>query len=109
MDNIKYLMVNFEDGILTDIIKRIINRDNVRDIDHVYLVNDSDLDMYDDIGCLIIDCNGKELPVEYQTVTMLNEKLMIIELLNNGKSVGVYMDDVSEKLISQIINIRESQ
>lgn len=47
----------------------------------------------------------KQLPFEYKEFLNNNNELIVIELLNNGKCSGLYVDDISETMLNKIISL----
>ena len=103
------LVVGVNDKILGDIISRLLIENDIKVHESASTMDTITNSINSGISHLIIDQNNKKLPSIYKDVFSCNSDLIIIELLNNGKSVGLYIDDVSVTLLRKIINLNASQ
>ena len=106
MDNLHALVSGISDGMLGEIIKRLLNDNNIK-----VLENSSDLDQLidvvtDGVDYLIIGVENNKLPNKYKEIFNLNKNLAVIELLDNGRCVAFFMDDVNEAILNKIINLK---
>jgi len=95
-----------KDGILADIIKQLLvsNEINIHEVT-TGLDEISPAD-YADLNYLILDMTDKTLPSNYCDFFDTNRNLIVIELLNNGRSLGIYVDDVNEDDLERILKLR---
>ena len=105
MEELRCLVCGIRDGILDEIIKRSLLENNIqvhncdKDLDNV-------LDaVCDDDSYVIVGRGQKQLPDEYTEIFNNNNELIVVELLNNGKSLGLYMNDINESVLNKIIKI----
>jgi len=105
MEELRCLVCGIRDGILDEIIKRSLLENNIqvhncdKDLDNV-------LDaVCDDDSYVIVGRGQKQLPDEYTEIFNKNNELIVVELLNNGKSLGLYMNDINESVLNKIIKI----
>lgn len=106
MEHKQCLVCGITDGILDGIIKCVLldNQIEICDcpdgIDNILNV------INDHVSYVIVGNDKKQLPVEYKELLNNNNELIVIELLNNGKSLGLYVDDISEIVLNKIINLK---
>jgi len=103
------LISGISNGILGDIIKDVLTSNN-SDVFEVDSIND-DLfhELSPEINYLFVGMNNKTLPEEYKNVFSANNDLIVVEILNDGKSLGLYIDDINALVLNQIINIHDYQ
>lgn len=104
MENLVCLVSGIRDGILGDIVKRLLRNNHYKARE----CSGSVIDFIDkDVSCVIVGMGNKCLPVECKNIFKKNNELMVIEILNNGKSLGLYLDDINEKSLDIILNIKK--
>ena len=102
MENQLCLVSGMRDGIRGDIVKRILRHNNLKPQECMGALVDA---IDSNVSCVIIDMDDKCLPSECEKIFKQNNELIIIEILNNGKSLSLYMDDINETALDKIINI----
>lgn len=109
MEELRCLVCGIDDGILGEIVKRSLLEKNIK----VHECNedlDNQLESTDEnYSYMIIGKDKKKLPKEYKGAFKKNNELIIVELLNNGKSLGLYMNDINEAVLNKIINIKYNE
>jgi len=105
MEEQRCLVCGIRDGILDEIIKRSLLENNIK----VHSC-DKGLDNMleasgDDDSYMIVSLDKKQLPDKYTEIFNKNNDLIVVELLNNGKSLGLYMNDINEFVLNKIIQI----
>ena len=103
MENLQCLISGVTNGVLGDIIKRVLDDNYIKHYECSSYINELVSAVNDDISYVIV--GNRQLPKEYIEIFKKNNDLMIIELLNEGRSLGLYMDDIDEALLKKIINL----
>jgi hypothetical protein len=108
MGNQQCLVSGVNNQILGDIIKRLLIDNNINVLETPASIDQIFDEMGEDVAYLFIETSNKKLPEEYKEMFNINSNLIVIELLNNGESVCLYMDDLSEKMLDKIINLNRA-
>lgn len=105
MDDMRCLICGVKDEILGEIIKRSLLENNIQvhncDKGFDNLLNA----VSDDDAYTIVGLDNKQLPDEYDDIFNKNNGLIVVELLNDGKSLGLYINDINQAVLNKIINI----
>ena len=107
MDDLQCLVSGINDGIFGDVINRLLNNNNIKVYECSSDVHELKNAVNDDIAYLLIGMNNKQLPSEYKELLNVNSHLIIIEVFNDGESICLYMDDISELILNKIVNLNE--
>lgn len=105
MEHKKCLVCGVTDGILDDIVKRALHDNDIEVYDFSGEFESISNFINDQVSYLIVGKDRKQLPSEYKELLNNNNQFLIIELLNNGKSLGLYVDDINGQLLNKIINL----
>ena len=97
-------MSGITDGILRDVIKKILDNNNID-------IHECDIEKYDqaivedcDAGYVIVDRKNKMLPSRYRKIFETNKNMTVIELLDEGRGVAIFIDDVGEEDFKYLLN-----
>lgn len=103
MDDLQCLMCGVDDGVLAGVLKRMFNDCNIEVIESIP-GSDSTVSVTNDkFSCLIVGKGKTQFPEVYKNIFKQYQQLIVVEILNDGKSVRLLMDDVSsEELINLI-------
>ena len=105
MENLQCLVSGVTNRILGDIIKRLLNDNCIKSYECSSFICDLASAVNDDVSHVIVGMGNKQLPREFKEIFNKKNDLIVIELLNNGKSLSLYMDDIDETVLKKIINI----
>lgn len=101
------LISGISNGILGDIIKDVLNSNNF----DVLEIPDSDDDQLYSLSrnadCVVMGMIDKSLPEEYKNIFNANNNLVVVEILNNGKSLGLYIDDINPTILNRVIALNK--
>ena len=104
MANLKCLVSGITDGILRGVIKSILDNNNID-------MHEFDIEHYDqssvedcDAGYVIVDMKNKKLPSRYRKIFEQNKNMTVIELLDEGRGVAIFMDDVGDEEFKYLLN-----
>ena len=106
MKELLCLVSGFNDSVLGEIIKRLL-RDNDIKFHECSGGYDGLVDVVnDDVSYVVVGMGDRLLPLECREIFDKNNNLIIVELLDNGKSLGIYLDNISETTLNMILNIK---
>ena len=98
------LVSGVEDAILNGVIKHLLHDNGIKAHEYSGSFGDSINVVNNDISHVIV--GNKLLPVEYREMFERNDNPVVIELLDNGKNLGLYMGDISETMLNSIIGLK---
>ena len=110
MEQKQCLVCGVTDGILDGIIKCVLHGNDIEVYDCPTEFSSDQFNSFsnvinEQVSYLIVGKDKKQLPDEYKKILNNNNELLVIELLNNGKSLSLYVDDVNAKILNKIINL----
>ena len=106
MKELLCLVSGFSDSVLGEIIKRQL-RDNDVQFHECFGGYDGLVNVVnDDVSYVIVGMGDRLLPLECREIFNKNNNLIVIELLDNGKSLGLYLDNISETTLNMILNLK---
>jgi len=94
-------------GILSDIIKNVLTNNNIRVYETSTTPDQLINQVSSKVDCIFMGKNNKGLPEEYRSIFDSNNNLIIVEILNDGKSMGLYIDDISTSMLEKIVTINK--
>lgn len=104
MEQLQCLISGINHKILHEIIKRILDDTNINVIETSFELNEVTNPLIADSHYVLIGRDDKNLPDEYLNMFKLNKKLAVIEILNNGKDMGLYMGDIGSNDLVGVIH-----
>ena len=105
MDHIRCLIADVPQRMLSDIVNKIVGLestielvDNVRNVADLPLLIEQQ-----SIDALIVGGDCRNLQQLYESVIKKHSDVLVLALLDDGRDVVVYLDDISADEILQVI------